>query len=234
MKQKLLTAYTILLLFCIGTSLARGKIIADFPKAVTSPKLSFVNFQEWDLKRSLRFSGLVGAQIVDSQYEETTTVYAAALHWRLIFSERIYGNLVLEASYSAGSKSFEFKLDENESIYFKGANTTTANINFEAIGVMWQTHNPLKILPYTTFGIGIVSRPGQEKITTYYIDNLDIPEAERYQEVTVQMKDCGKNAASINLGAGFQIYYISRVDFRIFLIRPGRIALYRFGFMLSF
>jgi len=211
-----------------------GGLCAILSKSSGSTNSSFHSLQEWDLKRSFRLSGLIGFQIVDGPYQEVTDVYALAIHWRVITTELIYGNLVLEAAYGPGRKAFEFELDENESIRMDGLNTTVANLNFEVIGMTWQSHNPLKILPYTTLGIGTVFRPEREIITTYHIDDPDIPESQREQQITVKMHDCGKNAGSINLGVGFQIYYVSRLDFRIFLVKPGRIALYRMGLVISF
>lgn len=199
-----------------------------------SPKISFLNLQEWEVNRQIRISGLIGSQIVDGPYQEVTDVYAIAFHWRLIFTESISGNLVLEAAYSPGRKTFEFKLDENESIKMNGLNTSLANLNFEVIGTGWRKNNPLQILPYTCFGIGIVSRPSRTIRAIYHLDDPNISESEQEQPVTIKMKDCGKRAGSVNLGVGFQIYYILRLDFRIFLIKPGRIALYRMGLMISY
>ncbi|MBN1350599.1 hypothetical protein JXJ21_14375 [candidate division KSB1 bacterium] len=234
MIRRRLFALVALVIIWIPGQLIIGKPASKHAYEDSSKTISIGNLLDWDLDRRLRFSAIVGSQAVDGPYEEATAVYAASVHWRLIFHESLYGNLVLEASFARGKKHFEFKLDENESIFLRGTNSTTTSLNFEVIGITWQSHNPLKILPYTTFGIGFVTRPGKEIETTYYSDNPDIPESERRQEVVVKMEDCGKNAGSINLGAGLQVYYLCRLDFRVFLIKPGRVALYRLGIALTF
>lgn len=181
----------------------------------------FMDLQQHVLTKRFRFSLFSGLQNVDGPIGCTDIVYGASVHTLLHRTEKLENYLVLEGAYARGRKMKSMLVDEDESIEMQCLNTTTYNLNFEFVGLSWLTNNPLKIFPYTSFGVGLVSRPSRSDTTTRHFGY------EEEEVVTIEMKDAGTNAGSVNFGLGFQIYYLSRIDFRIFLVRPSSAALYR-------
>jgi len=189
----------------------------------------FGNIQESVLKRRFRLALTGGIQIVESPVSASNDVfYGISLHTLIYRTGNLESYILIEGAHAQGNEMKTIPVDEDEAVELKSLNTTTFNLNLEFVGINWIRHNFLHIFPYSTFGVGVMSRPEKTKETTRH---FDVTEEEN---VTITMKDIERNNVSINLGVGFQIYYLARFDFRIFLVHPGSVAIYRLGLKFIF
>lgn len=186
------------------------------------------NMQESVLNRWFRIGLISGIQQADSPVGSTEMFYGAAIHGLIYRNENIESYLTLEGAYARGTENITIDVDEDESVDFRALDTQTYNLSLKMVGINWAKGNPLKIFPYTTLGVGIVSRPKRSKIVTR---NFNVFE---YEDVEAKIADAGKNALGVNLGVGFQIYYLLRLDFQVFLVNKSGLALYRSGVEIIF